>query len=241
MALHRAGYWTRRRSVLPSGIDYLWDIQRLAARHRISIKRAFDVGAHVGQTALEFLDAFPNAEITSFEPNLNAFSRLADIKSDRFSAHQLAISDKCGTADLYVLSLPEAGGGIPSQNSSLVAKRQFGLVTGQYTETVPVQCQTIDRFCAERRIDGPDLLKIDTEGHEVEVLTGAQETLRSVSFIYVEFETMLPVKEATGGALMPVPEKLEPAGFRFMASYPVYMIDKPLYAAFNALYFRPRL
>jgi hypothetical protein len=130
--------------------------------------------------------------------------------------------------------------GPASQNNSLVARTQFGLVTGHYTKTIKVQCQTVDQFCVEHQIAALDLLKIDTEGHEVEVLEGARQVLsrRSTRFVFLEFQTMLPVAGATGGALAPVAERLEPLGFHFMASYPVLMIDEPLYAAFNALFFR---
>src|ERR1700694_1538023 len=92
-ALSRAGYWSAHRSVLPFGVDYLWDIQRLSATHRTSIRCAFDIGAHGGATAREFLDAFPDAQVHSFEPHPDSFSYLAKVKSARLHAHRLAISN----------------------------------------------------------------------------------------------------------------------------------------------------
>jgi FkbM family methyltransferase len=242
-ALERAGYWFTDRSVLPFGVDYLWDIQRMAAVHEIRLRCAFDIGAHGGETATEFLGAFPDAQIHSFEPHPNAYSILRRIKSDRLHAHRFAMSNKTGPAEFFVYSQPvedaAVGDALPSQNNSLVARRQFGLVTGQYTQTIKVECQTVDQFCADHEIETLDLLKIDTEGHEAEVLDGARETLlrRSVHFVFAEFETILPVTDATGGALAPVAERLEPLGFRLIATYPINLLHQPLYAAFNALYF----
>lgn len=235
------GYFVRHNDFLPFGIDYLWDIQRLAVTHGIPIRCAFDIGAHGGNTASEFLTSFPEAEIFSFEPHPNSFSVLRTINSDRLHPQRLAISNKAGPADFFVLSevANDADPILSSANNSLVANRQFGLVAGPHTKTIKVDCETVDRFCSGHSIDRLDLLKIDTEGHEVEVLDGAKETLlhRQVRFVFVEFETMLPVPGATGGALAPVAERLEPLGFRFVASYPVNMLHKPFYAAFNALFF----
>jgi len=226
--------------VLPFGVEHLLDIQRLAAIHSIKIRCAFDVGAHVGETAVEFLAAFPGAQIYSFEPLPQAFAVVAGIGSERLHPFALAVSDKVGAADLYVRGDPtRPGNGPPSPNSSLVANRQFGLVTGQSDATIRVECDTIDRFCEQHDIRALDLLKIDTEGHEAEVLDGATETLtkRAVRFVFVEFETLLPVPGATGGALSPLAQRLEPLGFRLIATYPVGLIHKPLYTVFNALYF----
>lgn len=244
--LEHAGYWITDRSVLPFGVDYLWDIQRMAAMHDVKIRCAFDIGAHGGETAEEFLGAFPDAQIHSFEPHPNAYIFLQKIKSGRLHAHRLAMSNKTGPADFFVYSELVEGGAVnvlPSQNNSLVAQRQFGLVTGQYTKTIKVECQTVDQFCADRGILALDLLKINTEGHESEVLDGARETLtrRSVRFVFAEFETALPVAGTTGGALAPVAERLESLGFRLIASYPVNMVHAPFYAAFNALYFAPTI
>jgi hypothetical protein len=97
---------------------------------------------------------------------------------------------------------------------------------------------TVDQFCAERGVDRLDLLKIDTEGHELEVLEGASQTLqaRGVRFVFLEFETLNPIPGATGGALGPCAARLEPLGFRLVATYPNHMIEAPLYVSFNALF-----
>ncbi|HXQ13347.1 MAG TPA: FkbM family methyltransferase [Caulobacteraceae bacterium] len=241
--LERAGYWAVHRQVLPSGVDPLWDMQRLAARHGVEITCAFDVGAHRGQTAEQFLAAFPRATVHSFEPHPNSFACLQQLRSDRLHAHRLAVSDASGPAPFFVLSdVEDPQAAVPaSMNNSLVRDTQFGLVAGRYDKSISVERITVDAFCDQAGVDRVDLLKIDTEGHEVAVLAGAAETLRDrrVSFVLLEFETVLPVSNAEGGALGPAAARLEPLGFRFMASYPVNQLDHPLYACFNALFFRP--
>lgn len=241
-AIEQAGYWFAHRSVLPFGVDYLWDIQRMAAAHRLQIHCAFDIGAYTGNTAMGFLNAFPQADVYSFDPHPTAYSSVRKIKSNRLHAYQLAISDKAGPAQFFVHREPVEGETVDglSQNSGLDALTQFGQATAQKSNAITVQCQTVDQFCIDQRLKSVDLLKIDTEGHEDKVLDGARDTLtqRSVSFVFAEFETILRIAGVTGGALAPVAERLEPLGFRLIATYPVYMLHDPLYASFNALYFR---
>ena len=47
------------------------------------------------------------------------------------------------------------------------------------TQRLPfVDVTTIDLFCAEHRIERINLLKIDTEGHDLDVIRGASNMLR---------------------------------------------------------------
>jgi FkbM family methyltransferase len=160
----------------------------------VAIRCAFDNGAHVGETAAEFLQAFPNAQVHSFEPHPRAFFVLKEIMSDRLQAHCLAIRNK-----VVILPITTGEGGLPSSSSSLVGPTQSGLFSDHRTKKIKVRCQTVDQFCADYRIVSLDLVKTDTEGHEVEVLKGARETLlhRSVRFVFVEFNTILPIADGT--------------------------------------------
>jgi hypothetical protein len=51
---------------------------------------------------------------------------------------------------------------------------------------VPVR--TIDEFCEERAITQIDLLKLDTEGHELSVLAGASRLLETHGITALQFE-----------------------------------------------------
>ena len=51
-----------------------------------------------------------------------------------------------------------------------------------------VNVVSIDSFCKKKNIDKIDLLKIDTEGHEAEVLKGATRMLKkNIRYILIEF------------------------------------------------------
>jgi len=240
--LERAGYWTVHRSVLPFGVDPIDDIKRLAAARGLVIDTVFDVGAHVGQTARQYLSAFPSAQVHSFEPHPNSFRCLAQIDNPHLRAHQLALSDGCGAGEFFVFDdMVDPEEAVPaSMNNSLVQDTQFSRIGGRYEKSISVERATVDAVCERERIERLGLLKIDTEGHELAVLEGARATLerRGVPFVFLEFESLLPVNEASGGALAPCAERLEPHGYRLVATYPVNMVERPFYACLNALFFR---
>ena len=58
---------------------------------------------------------------------------------------------------------------------------------GNFSE-INVQTQTLDNFCLEEKINNIDVLKIDTEGNELNVLKGAKKLLEQnkINIIYTE-------------------------------------------------------
>jgi FkbM family methyltransferase len=69
---------------------------------------------------------------------------------------------------------------------------------------ITVKCPTVDLFCAERKIKKIDVLKIDTEGFDLEVLKGADAMLKrgAVSFVYLEFNDIRLDENSAGGAFL---------------------------------------
>ena len=234
--LEAAGYWVRHASVLPFGIDYQLDIRRLCDIMGISIGTIFDVGAHTGETSLAVLRNFTGARIFAFEPHPATFSVLkANVRNPRFNGFNIALSDKAGKAQFFEY-------GHLATCNSLVGDNQFAVQSQNPCKVLDVECETLDGFCDSHGIGKIDLLKIDTEGHDLAVLRGAEQTLatRGVSFVYIEFNSMLLKPGTTGGALMPISAVLEPLGFRFVASYPECMITTgDLFVTSNALFVRP--
>ena len=51
-----------------------------------------------------------------------------------------------------------------------------------------IKIDAIDKFCSQQNISQIDLLKIDTEGHEIAVLNGASDLINSyaIKAIYLE-------------------------------------------------------
>jgi FkbM family methyltransferase len=102
------------------------------------------------------------------------------------------MSDRTGSATLYEYGAPHPGHA--AQANSLVARSQFVAATGYGANEIEVDCTTVDDFCSQRGITSIDVLKIDTEGHELAVLNGAMQMLSSgaVRFVFLEYNSILP-------------------------------------------------
>jgi FkbM family methyltransferase len=57
--------------------------------------------------------------------------------------------------------------------NSLVPNAPYSVRFDQHASSISVECTTVDLFCVERNIKKIDVLKIDTEGFDLEVLKGA--------------------------------------------------------------------
>ena len=134
----------------------------------------FDIGAHKGQTSLYFNKIFDKSHIYAFEPSPVLFesfqkntSRHSNIKSYNFGLGEIPTS--------AYLSNPSSDlcGQVRFENEDSFQK---------------IKLESINNFCSEQNISQIDLLKIDTEGHEISVLKGASELLNScaIKAIYLE-------------------------------------------------------
>ena len=57
------------------------------------------------------------------------------------------------------------------------------------SDIIQVQKTTLDDFCKTHNIPNIDILKIDTEGHEREVLIGAKRSLSKTRYLLIEINT----------------------------------------------------
>lgn len=140
----------------------------------------FDVGANVGQSVEKFRSRLPNCTIHSFEPSPSTFSTLKRKVGnlDRVNLWNCALGSVPGQAPFLENS--------HSDMSSFLPLGETGW--GKITKETMVEVRTIDQFCRDHRIDKIDILKSDTQGFDLEVFRGAEETLRSnpIGMIYFE-------------------------------------------------------
>jgi FkbM family methyltransferase len=135
------------------------------------IRHILDVGANVGQTAIEFSTLFPQAKIHSIEPCSAAFAALKEA-SEQFpnvTPHNLAIGAQAGQTALQLHKANYTNSILP------LAMCAGELLRGHLLDSVGqelVQLETIERFCDKQAIDFVDLLKSDTQGYEDRVLEG---------------------------------------------------------------------
>lgn len=93
-----------------------------------------------------------------------------------------------------------------------------------------------------KNLDAIDVLKVDTEGFDLEVLKGAVNLLAAglIRFIYFEFNEILNREGVFGGALAPIAELITPYGYRFVATYNDYVVTEgEMFGVSNALFALP--
>jgi FkbM family methyltransferase len=150
----------------------------------------FDVGANVGKYSLLTARYIPKGKIHAFEPSGRTYDDLAqNIKEagagGRVIPHRLGFSSASGTVTLHSYT---ADGVRASPLSSIDLRRPTQVVDVKRESSEQIQVKTIDAFCEENRIAHIDFLKLDVEGHELDVLQGANSMLSGSNISIIQFE-----------------------------------------------------
>lgn len=144
----------------------------------------FDVGANTGQFArlTELELGSVSHEIHAFEPGQTAFERLAQSLGGRPHIHlnNVALGKQAGESRLYY---DRPGSGLAS-----LTKRSLDHLGIDFSGSEVVHVDTVDGYCSRNGIAHIDLLKLDVEGHELDVLQGAVEMLAVGRISLVTFE-----------------------------------------------------
>ena len=129
-----------------------------------------DIGGHLGVHSRRFSKLVGNTgRVYVFEANPeNHRVLLHNLKARQYRNAEVlhsAVADRDGTALLHL----SPGHSNHSLNSGYTAE----------TGTVEVPCISVDTFCANRKIDRVDFIKVDTEGAEPMVLRGMRGTIEA--------------------------------------------------------------
>ena len=146
--------------------------------------KIIDIGANLGIYTIMYSQAFPYTEFICFEPTPNSAKTCIDNLEKvglPFTMNQIALSNRNGVSFFQDTAMPQtnklAGSGIE------------------------VEVRELDSF----HITDISVIKIDVEGHELEVLQGARNTIiNEQPIIILEYH-----KEADADAIFSFIEKLE--------------------------------
>lgn len=145
--------------------DVEWCLRNLLKPESI----CFDVGANLGYFTSVMAQCAPQGRIYAFEPMMATFARLEScLRLNAFSnvhAFPFAIGAVDGCGQLFV---HESATGNASLHKDPIAR----LARAQ-----PVEMYSLDSLLAQGLVELPHIIKIDVEGHELEVLRGAQQLI----------------------------------------------------------------
>lgn len=163
----------------------------------------FDVGANVGQTVDAIGEHFGEVEVHAFEPAPAAFARLQARHGTRARTH--LVNAAVGAAP-GVLRMQARG--------ASTANRVVDDPAAQ--DVVEVPAISGDAYIAERSIDRVGYLKIDAEGHDLEVLRGFQASLAAQRIDFVEVEAGVSVDNDRHVPMEALKAALEGQGYRIV-------------------------
>jgi FkbM family methyltransferase len=141
----------------------------------LSDATAIDIGAHRGETAERLLES--GYSVIAFEPFPQSFAKIEDVKKAGSSlrAYPWAIGSSDGNMNLHVAS--DVSG--KNQNDPSLFHTLSPHSVGydfHFAETIPVQVRSLDSLVRSGEIPKHvGLLKIDTEGFDIEVMRGLGE------------------------------------------------------------------
>ena len=230
--LQRRGYELYRRPWLPKGDDPWETLHAIFPTWQPTV--IFDVGANVGDVALQLAAHFPSATVHAFEPVQATAARLRDRVPScaHIQTHTLALGAEAARITIQ-----------PQDESTLNSLRSppvRPVDSSQPLETVEVV--TLDSFCALHGIARIDLLKTDTEGYELAVLAGGARLLAASAIDAILVEAGLVPGEARFTPLTAIAGVLQPHGFLLVGIFDQHGWRHRLGAEFcNALFIRTAL
>ncbi len=159
-------------------------MDRLNAAFVSSGGLAFDIGAHVGDRTASFLRL--GASVVALEPQPRVFRalRLIHGRAPYAVLRCEAAGAERGEIEMHLNSNNPT---ISTASTDLIAAAptDTGWKDQIWDSTIRVPVTTLDLLVAEHGM--PDFIKIDVEGHELEVLQGLCTPVRALSF---EFTTI---------------------------------------------------
>ena len=139
--------------------------------------RVFDVGANVGAWSEEMLRRRPRLkQLTMFEPQPACWSSLEAQADGRVALEKVALSDRPGVMEFWA-----------NENSEIASfHKRTDFASAQ--SPISVECDTLDLYLQRSDIPFVDFVKMDVEGHELQVLKGAKAAIASNRIGAMSFE-----------------------------------------------------
>ncbi|HSD07372.1 FkbM family methyltransferase [Flavobacterium sp.] len=143
----------------------------------------FDVGANIGLYTILLNDIFnENAKIFSFEPSKKTFNTLS-VNTGTIKNRNIFNFGFGNVNTVLTLYSNKEESGLAS-----IYERRLDHFNIKMNLSEEIEIRTIDTFCSENSISKINFLKIDVEGHELNVLNGASELIKNNKIDFIQFE-----------------------------------------------------
>lgn len=171
--------FARKRLGLKNLVDYVESRQTLLGLTNLNISTVLDIGANKGRRARNYRRLFPDAKIYCIEPIprlCQQLERWGNKQGGKVQVLNLALSSSASTSSFYIDRLSDIW------SSLQVASPED---TDRY-EKITVEVDTLDHLAERIDLSKDVLIKIDTEGLDLEVIRGGEKTLQQSAALIVE-------------------------------------------------------
>ena len=136
-----------------------------------SLECFYDIGAHEGHWSLEMQRVFPNAHFEMFEANP---SKENFLKQTGLSFHLGPLSKE--KTEVFFYAKGSTGDSVYQENSA----------TFQGVEPVSLQAQRLDDVVEGAQLRAPDVIKLDTQGSELDIIAGGSKAFEAAKVVHTE-------------------------------------------------------
>lgn len=161
---------------------------------KIKISTFIDVGAHKGAYTDLVIKNFNIKKVLMFEPQKQIFKIIKEkYKKKRIvKVYNLAASNENKYQNFYInrhdltssLNKLDLDNSYLKKKSKLFVKNKFENLIKEICVVKTIKLRDMIKKCSLKKID---LIKIDTEGHELEVLLGLEKYIKKINVILIEF------------------------------------------------------
>lgn len=173
-------------------------INNIYSKYIIKKPIIFDVGAHRGETINRFGKIFKKLKLYCFEPSIESFEKLKKFKNTDIHIYNFALSKKKGNSDFYN-QVKSSHSSINKLNiNSKKTLEALKLLKSNNVDLKKlinkkskIEIFSGDFFCKKNKIKIIDILKIDTQSHNIEVLQGFRNMINNNRINFIETEINL--------------------------------------------------
>jgi FkbM family methyltransferase len=224
----RAGFHVKRLRGLPFGIDLGLDLIRCGLVNS-SGTIVVDVGANRGDWTVDLLERLPDVTVYGFEPVPATFAHLRARIANRPRVHIVnqALGAANETKKIFLYEEDALSSFVPASNVGHAPRA-----------TASMEMVRLDDFAREAGIQHIHLLKVDTEGFELDVLRGSEGLLDRGAIDLVLAECDFHAVKQPHARFRDLHAFVERKGYMFVTLYTEYADDEVGFGFGSALFKR---
>lgn len=154
-----------------------WSLQNLKKKG-FNPTHVADVGAYEGNWTKDFLEVFPTAEILMIEAQKSKLAILKKVqKQNKRVKYSINLLSSENNKEVEFLE---------NETASHINMNTFNTINTAVVPKNIVRTKTLDSVIEENSFKDPAFLKLDVQGHELEVLKGGLKTLNAAQICLLE-------------------------------------------------------